>query len=92
MDAKTTSIVAYLSWIGFLIALLAGDKRQISHESGSCDFTLFHDCGNSMYRLDLGRIHGRVLDIGLCCRNQSGGKGSSFDWANQAFEIETKRI
>lgn len=27
MDAKTTSIVAYLSWIGFLIALLAGDKE-----------------------------------------------------------------
>jgi len=27
MDAKTTGIVAYLSWIGFLIAVLAGDKE-----------------------------------------------------------------
>lgn len=27
MDAKTTGIVAYLTWIGFLIALLAGDKE-----------------------------------------------------------------
>lgn len=27
MDAKTTSIVAYLTWIGWLIALLAGDKE-----------------------------------------------------------------
>ena len=27
MDAKTTSIVAYLSWIGFIIALCAGDKE-----------------------------------------------------------------
>ncbi len=27
MDAKTTSIVAYLTWIGFFIALLAGDKE-----------------------------------------------------------------
>ncbi len=27
MDAKTTSIVAYLTWIGFLIAVLAGDKE-----------------------------------------------------------------
>lgn len=27
MDTKTTSIVAYLSWIGWLIALLAGDKE-----------------------------------------------------------------
>lgn len=27
MDAKTTSIVAYLTWIGLIIALLAGDKE-----------------------------------------------------------------
>lgn len=27
MDAKTTGIVAYLTWIGWLIALLAGDKE-----------------------------------------------------------------
>lgn len=27
MDAKTTGIVAYLSQIGFLIAVLAGDKE-----------------------------------------------------------------
>jgi len=26
MDAKTTSIVAYLTLVGFLVALLAGDK------------------------------------------------------------------
>lgn len=26
MDKKTTGIVAYLTWIGFLIAILAGDK------------------------------------------------------------------
>ncbi|MBE5819702.1 MAG: hypothetical protein E7310_02625 [Clostridiales bacterium] len=27
MDKKVTSIVAYLSWIGWLIAFLAGDKE-----------------------------------------------------------------
>lgn len=27
MDKKTTGIVAYLTWIGFLIAILAGDKE-----------------------------------------------------------------
>lgn len=27
MDAKITSIVAYLTWIGLLIAVLAGDKE-----------------------------------------------------------------
>ena len=26
MDAKTTSIVAYLTWIGLIIAVVAGDK------------------------------------------------------------------
>ncbi|MBQ4284028.1 MAG: hypothetical protein IJB96_08895 [Lachnospira sp.] len=28
MDKKTTDIVAYLSWIGLLIAFLAGDKEN----------------------------------------------------------------
>lgn len=27
MDTKTTSIVAYLTWVGLIIALLAGDKE-----------------------------------------------------------------
>ena len=27
MDAKTTSIVAYITWIGFFVAVLAGDKE-----------------------------------------------------------------
>ena len=27
MDTKTTSIVAYLTWIGLIIALCAGDKE-----------------------------------------------------------------
>ena len=27
MYAKTTSIVAYITWIGFFVALLAGDKE-----------------------------------------------------------------
>lgn len=27
MDAKTTSIVSYLTWIGFIIAICAGDKE-----------------------------------------------------------------
>lgn len=26
MDARTTGIVAYITWIGFFIAVLAGDK------------------------------------------------------------------
>ena len=26
MNARTTSIIAYLTWVGLLIAILAGDK------------------------------------------------------------------
>ena len=28
MDKKTTDIVAYLTWIGFIIALVTGDKEN----------------------------------------------------------------
>ena len=28
MDTKTTSIVAYVTWIGLIIALVAGDKER----------------------------------------------------------------
>lgn len=28
MDAKTTSVVAYLTWIGLIIAICAGDKEE----------------------------------------------------------------
>lgn len=28
MDKKTTDIVAYLTWIGFIVALVAGDKEN----------------------------------------------------------------
>lgn len=27
MDAKTTGIIAYITWIGWLVAFLAGDKE-----------------------------------------------------------------
>ena len=27
MDAKNTSLVAYITWLGFFVALLAGDKE-----------------------------------------------------------------
>lgn len=28
MDRKTTNIVAYITWIGFIVALVAGDKEN----------------------------------------------------------------
>lgn len=28
MDKKTTDIVAYLTWVGFIIALVAGEREQ----------------------------------------------------------------
>lgn len=42
MDAKTTGIVAYLTWIGLLIAILAGDKEGAKfHVNQALVITLF---------------------------------------------------
>lgn len=43
MDAKTTGIVAYLTWIGFIIAICAGDKDgAIFHVNQALVIMLFH--------------------------------------------------
>lgn len=42
MDARTTGIVAYLTWIGLLIAILAGDKEGAKfHVNQALVITLF---------------------------------------------------
>lgn len=46
MDTKTTSIVAYLTWVGLLIAFLAGDKEGAKfHINQSLVVTLFSIAG-----------------------------------------------
>ncbi len=42
MDARTTSIVAYITWIGLVIALVAGDKDGAKfHLNQALVITLF---------------------------------------------------
>ncbi len=42
MDAKTTSIVAYITWIGLIIALAAGDREGAKfHLNQALVITLF---------------------------------------------------
>lgn len=42
MDAKTTSIISYLTWIGLVIALVAGDREGAKfHLNQSLVITLF---------------------------------------------------
>lgn len=42
MDARTTGIVAYLTWIGLLVAILAGDKEGAKfHVNQALVITLF---------------------------------------------------
>lgn len=47
MDTKTTGIVAYLTWIGLLIAFLAGDKEgaKFHINQGLVLFLAFLVCG-----------------------------------------------
>lgn len=63
MDTKATSIVAYLTWIGLLLAILAGD--------------VFPVVNHSLPGMDLGNLHGGMLDHGTGCSNQPGRKRSS---------------
>ena len=35
MDAKTTGIVAYITWIGLLVAIVAGDREGAGADDGT---------------------------------------------------------
>lgn len=41
MDKRTTDIVAYITWIGLLIAVLVGDKRSKFHTNQALVILLF---------------------------------------------------
>lgn len=59
MDTKTTSIVAYLTWVGLLIAFLAGDKEGAKfHINQALVIVLFGIAGGIVAVIPLiGKIH-----------------------------------
>jgi len=70
MDKKTTGIVAYLTWIGLVIAFVAGDKEgaKFSSESGSGYIAVQPVKRDSVYRMALGYFYDCLLGYGTDCR------------------------
>lgn len=65
MDTKTTGIVAYLTWIGLLIAFLAGDKEGAKfHINQALVIFLFTIAGTVVMAIPIvGWILGGLWDI-----------------------------
>lgn len=77
MDAKTTGIVAYITWIGLVIAFVLGDregakfhliKRWVIWAGGAAEL-------HSMYRLAVGHFLLHLRGDGLHLRCQWRGEG-----------------
>lgn len=95
MDKKTTDIVAYLTWIGFIIALVSGDKENSKfHLNQALVLNLFALIGSLFRNSDhwyfcrsLVTFRIRMLDNRLNWRYQRRRKGSSASRKNQDPQV-----
>ena len=71
MDQKTTSIVAYLTWVGWLVAFLAGDKEGAKFWLNQslvlilCDIALSIVLGVLAFIPIIGALISAVVGIGM---------------------------
>lgn len=71
MDQKTTSIVAYLTWVGWLVAFLAGDKEGAKFWLNQslvlilCDIALSIVLGVLVFIPIIGALISTVVGIGM---------------------------
>lgn len=71
MDQKTTSIVAYLTWVGWLVAFLAGDKEGAKFWLNQslvlilCDIALSIVMGVLVFIPIIGALISTVVGIGM---------------------------
>lgn len=56
MDTKVTSIVAYLSWIGLIIAFLAGDKEGAKFHINQALVVMLMSLGSVVFSILAGFI------------------------------------
>lgn len=70
MDKKTTGIVAYLTWIGLVIAFVAGDKEGAKfHLNQALGYTAVQPVKRDpVYRMALGYFYDCLLGYGTDCR------------------------
>ena len=70
MNAKTTSIIAYITWIGLIVAFCAGDREgKIPFKSSLSYYVIHFIICYSMYWMDLGYLYVSLLDYGINCSN-----------------------
>ena len=65
MDSKTTSIVGYLTWIGFIVAMCAGtkDEKSKQHLNNACVSLIFVTAWGFSWLLLIVPIIGWILEI-----------------------------
>ena len=76
MNKKTTGIIAYITWIGWIVAFCAGDKEGQLHSLRR--WYCWHYSVHFPVRM---LAHGSDLCL------PGAGEGSSPDWSDQDFKI-----
>ena len=97
MNKKTTGIIAYITWIGWIVAFCAGDKEGAKFHLNQALVILIGQIVAAVinYIPYVGGIVGTILSIflfvcwimGLDLCLPGAGEGSSPDWSDQDFKI-----
>ncbi len=97
MDKKTTGIIAYITWIGWIVAFCAGDKEGakfhlnqalvITDRSDRCSSNQRNSCDRNYCWQYLRHLHDGMLAHGSDLCLPGAGEGSSPDRSDQDFKI-----
>ena len=88
MNKKTTGIIAYITWIGWIVAFCAGDKEGAKFHLNQALVILIGQIVAAVinYNPYVGGIV-RMLAHGSDLCLPGAGEGSSPDWSDQDFKI-----
>ena len=94
MNKKTTGIIAYITWIGWIVAFCAGDKEGAKFHLNQALVILIGQIVAAVinYIPYVGGIVGTMLDHGSDLCLPGAGEGSSSDRPDQDFKIIKMKI
>lgn len=97
MNKKTTGIIAYITWIGWIVAFCAGDKEGAKFHLNQALVILIGQIVAAVNQLHslcrwycwhyLKHLSVCMLDHGSDLCLPGAGEGSSSDWPDQDFKI-----
>ena len=94
MNKKTTGIIAYITWIGWIVAFCAGDKEGAKFHLNQALVILIGQSSNQLHSLCrwycwhyLKHLSVCMLDHGSDLCLPGAGEGSSSDRPDQDFKI-----